>query len=92
MDFQTKRAIIKEANQIVREHFHNGSYHISGNYWVYLEGCGCMNPKKRTAYLYYKEDQGGDEKRLTFDLVQKSTKSQSTFKISDLEDFLNDNL
>ena len=50
------KGLIAKANEIVSENFRNGDYHILSDkdygYFVCLDGCGSMSPKKRIAYIY----------------------------------------
>ncbi len=77
--------LILKANEIAKENCENGSYYIlcdkDYDYFVYLEGCGSMNPKNRTAYVYKQKDGCDDEIRLTLDCQQrKKTFCRKDFK------------
>ncbi len=74
------RGLIAEANKIVRENSRNGSYCLHDTsdkcdkyiYFVYLDGCGAMNPKKRIAYIsrQEKDDENEREEIITFECQQ----------------------
>lgn len=79
------KGLIAKANEIVSENFRNGDYHILSdkdyNYFVCLDGCGSMSPKKRMAYIYKQKDECDEEIRLTWDCQQ----SKKTFCRKDFE-------